>query len=1002
MIFYQRLESHDEAAFRRRLVRARISTPCTPSSVPSPEDWQFYLHNIKSKSATSLQHMKDNVSKSLTALKLKSSGSTEAESYIKDLEKCLATLERSGNGNNMTPGSLELHKADLHKAKELVIGILDRTRETCFTPPLKSHEAATQSLINASEEPTRPLIGLHKMYQMSKEQFKLLEKEKEKYMVAALKLKEDLERKSADDGANDDEEDDEDDEDGKDNSREEDSDKMDVTESNISASRVNREKSSEAADTNITEEEKKSGAEYDADSGSHIPTEPEPAKKPRNKVGRPSKAVVAEEGEAAEAKVEYDFCEDIPTAPDLIRRCLAVIRALCATNSAEPFIYPVDPQLYPGYYENVMQPISVSGFISLLTRTAFIIVSNQFPLQLYDVGHFLLEAGHKFSSNHDDPALEEVVAEFGRKVRTIVQNSINNNASNNIVNSVEEMSRIFERTFFDWVLAPTKDRPGIEYLDDDMCVDHHESDVFSMVLVCDGCEAKYNMSRLKPALDHVPSGDWYCPRCATGRSWLTADPRIGRIVRKESFSGTVQSCKFFVTEDGKPSIVYRVMDTSSGCIEFWGVQDVDASILGDPVEPLLCLQALAECPGYGFGRDSGIIGGALPIPLNPLVGDKAAQAALSSGIFKDTVSACVSLTNQPEDLNADEWIQMLILLMTKCSQSDELQEISSKIEAKEHTRLASDLMTLWRCRGAKNVAASKLSDDDTDSSDDEVPPHKTGMPWEARSKMITDDVPLVHSPMIDTKKGQLPIMVESAAEIVTNDSGDQASSADDRRANVDISFNSSINTSIDGPDETKSAVDIPSYSIDAIFSEEDVLRKRRECSFLAKARREKKREDALVGFCIRKGLKSAAASFEEDFVQTIVKGALCNQEEGLDFSAVRCQETCHYCGLSDLALGAPLCRTPNRKEWREIFPLAVHKRTTYMIAEIPDSQNEEDVYLHPDAMTSISEVSSNSVVQRGTRAIAVRVRVGGELISSKSTSDDNAVKNFDMAMQQVR
>lgn len=624
---------------------------------------------------------------------------------------------------------------------------------------------------------------------------------------------------------------------------------------------------------------------------------------------------------------------------------------------------------------------------------------------MYDVGQFLLEAGHKFSSNHDDPALEEVVAEFGRKVRTIVLNSINNNASNNIVNSVEEMSRIFERMFFDWVLAPTKERPEIEYLDDDMCVDHHESDVFSMVLVCDGCEAKYNMSRLKPALDHVPSGDWYCPRCATGRSWLTADPRIGRIVRKKSFSGTVQSCKFFFTEDGRPSIVYRVMDASSGRIEFWGVEDIDASIVGNPVEPLRCLQALAECPGYGFGRDSGIIGGALPIPLIPLVGDKAAQAALSSGIFKDTVSACVSLTNQPEDLNADEWIQMLILLVTKCSQSDELQEISSKIEAKEHTRLASDLMTLWRCRAAKNVAASKLSDDDTDSSDDEEPPQKTGMPWEARSKMIPDDIPPLNdiSPVIEntTKKGQLPIMVESAAEIVTNDSGDQASSADDRPANVEISFNSSINTSIDGPDETKSAVDIPSYSIDAVFSEEDILRKRRECSFLAKARREKKREDALVGFCIGKGLKSAAASFEEDFLKTIVKGVLCNQEEGLDFSAVRCQEKCYYCGLSDLALGAPLCRTPNRQEWREIFPLAVHKRTTYMIAEIPDNQNEEDEFLHPDAMTSISEVSSNSVVQRGTTVIAVRVRVGGELVSSKSTSDDNAIKNFDTVMQQV-
>lgn len=381
VIFHQRLENHDEEAsqIRRRIVRARVSTPCPPSSVPGPEDWRFYLHNIKSKPATSLQHMKDNVSKSLTALRLKSSGSTETESYIEDLEKCLSTLERSGNGNHMTPGSLELHKADLHKAKELVIGILDRAREKCFIPPVKSHEAVTQSLINMSEEPTRPLIGLHQMYHMSREKFKLLEQEKEKYMVAALKLKEDLERKSADDGANDDEEDDEDDEDGKDNSREEDSNKMDITESNISASSVNDEQSSESANTNITEEETKSGAEDDADSGIHIPTESEPAIKPRNKVGRPSKAVAAEVDEAAEPKVEYDFCEDISIAPDLIRRCLAVIRALCATNSAEPFIYPVDPQLYPGYYENVMQPISVSNFISFSTRTAFTTSLTFFP-----------------------------------------------------------------------------------------------------------------------------------------------------------------------------------------------------------------------------------------------------------------------------------------------------------------------------------------------------------------------------------------------------------------------------------------------------------------------------------------------------------------------------------------------------------------------------------------------------------------------------------------------
>jgi hypothetical protein len=169
-----------------------------------------------------------------------------------------------------------------------------------------------------------------------------------------------------------------------------------------------------------------------------------------------------------------------------------------------------------------------------------------------------------------------------------------------------------------------------------------------------------------------------------------------------------------------------------------------------------------------------------------------------------------------------------------------------------------------------------------------------------------------------------------------------------------------------------------------------MLRRKRESSFLSKTRREKKREDALMGYYIGNGLKSIAATFDEDSIQTIVKSVLCNQEEGLGLSAVRCREPCHYCGLSDVALGAPLCRTPNEMEWREIFPHAVHKRTTYMMAEIPDNCDKE-----------IELCTDNAVLERGTKVVTVRVRVGGELVSSKFKSDDNAIKNFDLAMQQV-
>ena len=210
------------------------------------------------------------------------------------------------------------------------------------------------------------------------------------------------------------------------------------------------------------------------------------------------------------------------------------------------------------------------------------------PTSLYDIGKFLQEAGNKFSSNHGDPEIEEVVAKVGRKVRIIVQNTLCVNSSNNIVNSAEEMLRIFERLLFDWVLAPSAGRPALEDLDDDRCIDHHESDVNSMVLLFDACEGKYNMGRLKPALNRVPSGDWYCPRCVSSRSWLTADPRIGRQVRNGSFSGTVQSCKFLFTEDGKPSILYCIKASHSGRIEYWGIEDADKSIVGDLIgRPML-------------------------------------------------------------------------------------------------------------------------------------------------------------------------------------------------------------------------------------------------------------------------------------------------------------------------------------------------------------------------------------------------------------------------------
>ena len=172
--------------------------------------------------------------------------------------------------------------------------------------------------------------------------------------------------------------------------------------------------------------------------------------------------------------------------------------------------------------------------------------------------------------------------------------------------------------------------------------------------------------------------------------------------------------------------------------------------------------------------------------------------------------------------------------------------------------------------------------------------------------------------------------------------------------------------------------------------EADAAQKKRDQALaLAKTRREKKREEALIGFLVGNRLKSTAASFEEDILSTIIKNSLCNQEEGLDFQAVRCRESCYYCGLSDLALGAPLVRVPNDEEWKELFPHAVHERNTYMVAAM--NSNSAEVPKSGDSMDIDSDDNK--------KFLTVRVRVGGELVSSKTDMADNN-KNYDQAMQQ--
>jgi hypothetical protein len=64
-----------------------------------------------------------------------------------------------------------------------------------------------------------------------------------------------------------------------------------------------------------------------------------------------------------------------------------------------------------------------------------------------------------------------------------------------------------------------------------------------------------------------------------------------------------------------------------------------------------------------------------------------------------------------------------------------------------------------------------------------------------------------------------------------------------------------------------------------------------------------------------------------------------------------------------------------------------------MIAEVPDTSSEDNPF-HLG-------INSPDKEEKKTKALCVRVRVGGELVSSKNTCIDSTGKNYDSVMQQV-
>eukprot|EP00977_Amphora_coffeiformis_P024776 scaffold17151_cov160-Amphora_coffeaeformis.AAC.4 len=853
--------------------KVRIPVPCAPSFEPG--DYRFYLHVAHSLPDLEVAELRDNLTKAMEVFK--ESGAQDGEgktSFIGSVDEILTVLKEVHHPEQPTKPETKV----LKKARRLLRNLVSKVAAPPV--PIDNNDGEWPwKQAEAESSLFRESVGHVTTLSLSKEQYKKFASEREAYMEEALRIKEEAEEGG---GANEDDDDDDDDED------------------------MNAEVVTNGENAN-------SGGQSSTENGDQ-------------KEG----ALVSKVGK----ETPYDeYCGDIPEAPDLIRRCLAVLRTLALTNAAEPFHYPVDPQLFPNYYDSVLRPMCLS-----------------------EAGKRLQKAAKVAEDMEDsEKMVEKTVQEFGRNIRLIGQNCIAYaNAGPMVIAAGTELVRVFERLFLDWVLAPEYLLQPLEHLDDDRCVEPHESDESGTVLLCDGCEGKYNIARLKPPLKEIPKGDWYCPRCISGRWWGDLDPRVGKpITLQGGDSGVIEKCMFRFSDDegSRPSLMY-VIRISKDKVETLPLEKIDELLReqGKEVAPVRCLEAVAESPGYGFGVDHGLRQDLVPVLLNPRLSESAAQAALSSSVFRDTVAASATLLLvEPKDMGALEWLRLLVLLVMKCSASEVLQNIISKLESDANESMTPKMEQLAKVTEMADILPEIASDkivevtegsgqgdsiDASETSDVEMGEATQDQSTEPREE---DGV------MVD------PGNIEVVEEVVTDKTPPVVPSA----------------SASSGPETSPSD---PALATSAAVPEEP-LRDPKAEAIASKAKRQKITEDSFAAYAIKNQLKPAVASFEVDNVSSVVDASLSPVTPGLDFNSLRCRRmTCDFCGLSDTALGAPLMRVPNFSEWNELIPHGARGRKTHLVAEILTSDAGEI----------------------GSKLVGLKIRVDGELVSEREEMFDDA------------
>jgi len=824
----------------RRGFTVTVPAPCKPSVGPS--HWLYYLHNIKALPSNAATGMKSNLRKACSMLKTSSiAAELDKDSMLSNLESNINLLDQIGTTFTSSSETIQVCK----KVRRSILKVLDTATSEIFSSDKSTDFIYRNDCMDSIGKLSERFSDVNFTAKNSRLRSGLLD---------------------------------------------------DLSMSDVEYKKIVQEKEeylAEAIKFKEEEERKQKVAAGEVDDDDDDDDDEEDDEVIEEKKDTPEDSVTAkisgsptkEEDNLGRIgkKTEFDeFCADAPRAPELLRRCLAVLRNLCMSSPADTFLYPVDPQANLKYYESVLRPMS-----------------------LYDVGRSLQNTIQEYQGKWKDICVESVVAEFARKIRIIGKNPICfSPVGGPLISTAEEMLRIFERLFFDWILVPKNLRPALEVLDDEKCVEFHISDEESMVLLCDGCEGKYNMSRLNPPLRSVPKGDWYCNRCRSGYCWASVDPRIGKQVMKSSndenskvLEGRITECRVCIPGKGSKNTMHYVVRFENGIEEFWSLSDVDAELKkrGDSVDTIECLEAVTESPGYGCGVESRLPLETVPALLHPKVSDGAAQKFMASSSFRNTVlSSAILLTSDIDGISATEWLQIFNLLVLKCMASDTIQEVASKLESETFSKL----------NETKSAEVSKIK-----SIQDILPKLANN----ENGKVVPTDIPAV------------------------------------------------VGSGVEG-EESASIVE---------------LKRQRAVTVKTVKGRRRKREDTFMASAIKKQLKPAISSLEEDNVSRVINNALSSNDEEITFATNRCRPVvCDFCGLSDVTLGSPLFRVPNDEEWEERKDFLIKGRNSLLIAELGNCK--------PSAMITENLPPTDSGTKSIERTfVTVSIKIGGEVIANE-------------------